>query len=330
MVWFQCEDCGENLKKPKLPNHFRICSANKLSCIDCGQTFGQQSVQGHTQCITEAEKYGPKGQVKTANAATSKGKNDLKQKPNIDINVGLSERPPWFCSLCNTQATSQQTLLLHAEGKKHRAKARAFHAARQPPKQTVESTPSSKVSTERTPKDELPGNKDVVEPEKQDQPRAALASNISEAENGSLPLTKKRKHNASETGAPKMKVEGSSGELGNGEVIQGERAEAAKTKYQLKKAKQSVPDEDERLESGSTLEDTKNKIKWKKLITSVLKANPKGVLKMKKLKKLVLKALRDSDITEDESQLINVLEHKVNSSSRFSVNGKYVHLVAKS
>ena len=27
MVWFQCEDCGENLKKPKLASHFRCCSA---------------------------------------------------------------------------------------------------------------------------------------------------------------------------------------------------------------------------------------------------------------------------------------------------------------
>lgn len=31
MVWFQCEDCGENLKKPKLLNHFKICSAYKVS-----------------------------------------------------------------------------------------------------------------------------------------------------------------------------------------------------------------------------------------------------------------------------------------------------------
>jgi cell growth-regulating nucleolar protein len=29
-VWFQCEDCGEDLKKPKLPNHFRTCSASKV------------------------------------------------------------------------------------------------------------------------------------------------------------------------------------------------------------------------------------------------------------------------------------------------------------
>lgn len=33
MVWFQCEDCGDNLKKPKLPNHFRMCSASKVLCF---------------------------------------------------------------------------------------------------------------------------------------------------------------------------------------------------------------------------------------------------------------------------------------------------------
>lgn len=86
MVWFQCEDCGDNLKKPKLANHFRMCSANKvflpfhlsfhshwfwmqlylqlnlflcvcflkLSCIDCGEIFGRQTVENHTQCISEA------------------------------------------------------------------------------------------------------------------------------------------------------------------------------------------------------------------------------------------------------------------------------------
>ncbi|KAL6585759.1 hypothetical protein OROMI_002403 [Orobanche minor] len=98
MVWFQCEDCGDNLKKPKLANHFRQCSAFKLSCIDCGQVFGQQDVESHTQCITESEKYGPKGQGKATNGTNTKTRNDTKQKPEVDINVGLSERPPWFCS----------------------------------------------------------------------------------------------------------------------------------------------------------------------------------------------------------------------------------------
>jgi predicted RNA-binding Zn-ribbon protein involved in translation (DUF1610 family) len=30
MVWFQCEDCGEELKKPKLAAHFNRCSAYKV------------------------------------------------------------------------------------------------------------------------------------------------------------------------------------------------------------------------------------------------------------------------------------------------------------
>ncbi|KAL5538515.1 hypothetical protein UlMin_045443 [Ulmus minor] len=103
MVWFQCEDCGDDLKKHKFPNHFRICSASKLSCIDCGETFGQQNIQSH-------------------NYATPKPNKDAKQQPDFDINVGLYDRPPWFCSICNTKATSKQTLLLYAEGKKHKAK----------------------------------------------------------------------------------------------------------------------------------------------------------------------------------------------------------------
>ncbi|KAA8534809.1 hypothetical protein F0562_029749 [Nyssa sinensis] len=320
MVWFQCEDCGENLKKPKLPNHFRVCSANKLSCIDCGQTFGQQSVQGHTQCITEAEKYGPKGQGKASNATSTKQNNDSKQKPDVDINVGLSERAPWFCSLCNTKATSQQALLLHADGKKHRAKARAFHGAKQQPKHEEESTPTSKVSTENTPKDELPVNRDVKEPQAQDQSTIAPR-----------PLLIKRKYDGSEKDGTRKKIRGdTSGELGNGEVIQVERAEAEETENLVKKAKQSVSKEDKMVESSSTKEDSKKKIKWKKLITSLLKTNPGGVLKLRKLRKLVLKAVQESGFTEDETQLSNILEQKVNSSSRFTVDGKYVCLVAKS
>ncbi|MBA0622288.1 hypothetical protein Godav_007845, partial [Gossypium davidsonii] len=118
-----------------------------LSCIDCGVIFEQQTVQGRTQCITEAEKYGPKEQVKTPNGSNAKPNKQTKEKPDIDINVGLSQRPPWFCSLCNTKVTSQQTLLLHAEGKKHRAKARAFHAKQ--PEQTEASALDTKALTEK-------------------------------------------------------------------------------------------------------------------------------------------------------------------------------------
>ncbi|KAK3016838.1 hypothetical protein RJ639_006377, partial [Escallonia herrerae] len=283
MVWFQCEDCGDNLKKPKL-----------LSCIDCGQTFGQQSVQGHTQCITETEKYGPKGQGKASNGTTPKPKSDTKQKPEVDINVGLSERPPWYCSLCNTSATSRQTLLLHAEGKKHKAKARGFHASKQQPKQTEEYNPDTKISTENSQKDGLSGNNDVEELKEYQQPKLVPDLNGSEAESGSLASIKKRKID------------------GINKVTQVQNEE---TKIQVKKAKHSVGKEDKVKKSSSPEKDSKKKIKWKKLIMSALKSNPDSVLKMRKLRKLVLNTLRESGFTEDESQLTDKIECKASQLS---------------
>ncbi|XP_071742404.1 uncharacterized protein [Rutidosis leptorrhynchoides] len=286
MVWFQCEDCGDNFKKPKLANHFRVCSANKLSCIDCGQMFGQQTVQGHTQCITEMEKYGPKGQAKPSNGTPGKPNGSFKSKPEVDVNVGLSERPPWFCSLCNTSATSKQTLLSHADGKKHRAKARAFHASKQPPKESEEPAPIVEGKSENVPNNELPVKVDIKE--------------LHTSENN------KRKLEAPENNA--------AGELGNDEVIQEvNAAEFGKTK-RVKISK----------------EDGEKKIKWKKIITAILKSSPDGTMKMRKLRSQVLKTIGEAGSTINETQLIDTLERKINTSSKFAVNGKCVQLVVKS
>ncbi|KAM6583527.1 hypothetical protein CsatB_010529 [Cannabis sativa] len=311
MVWFQCEDCGDNLKKPKLPSHFRVCCATKLSCIDCGKVFGQESVLGHTQCMTEMEKYGPKGQGqgKGTNGSAAKPNKDGKQQPDFDISVGLSERPPWFCSLCNTNATSKQTLLLHAEGKKHKARARAFHAAQQKLNKTEESAPETKPPLENPQNGELLDKKDVEEPQVQD-------INV-EATNGSLPSNKKRKSNKTDDDNLKKKTKDDVVALGNGEVIQCGNTEAGKTGSDVKQ------------KSFPASEETLNKIKWKKIISSALKSSPDGVIKMKKLRKTVLKALQESGITVDEDQFKNTIEHKINSSSRFTVENKHVRLVAK-
>ncbi|XP_010548656.1 PREDICTED: UBP1-associated proteins 1C-like [Tarenaya hassleriana] len=291
MVWFQCEDCGENLKKPKLPNHFRICSAAKLSCIDCGEIFGQHSVQGHNQCISEAEKYGPKGQLKPSNCTPAKSKQDSKQQPDFDVNVGLSDRPPWFCRLCNTKATSQQTLLLHADGKKHRAKAKAFHAKQQP--QSEQSAGDEKDATGNA------SSGDAAQ-KKKDLPAATTGVVSSNDGNGDSLTNKKRK------------LESSDG-TGNEEVIQAEQAQGHEKKSEPKKAKKKGDEK---------------KIKWKKLIKLTLKSQPGRALKMKKLKKLVLKSLEERGITRDASEINEKIEHKINSSSKFAVDGKHVKLLA--
>ncbi|CAN1147961.1 UBP1-associated proteins 1C [Linum perenne] len=302
MVWFQCDDCGEEVKKPKLSNHFRICSASKLSCIDCGVTFGPDSVQGHTQCITEAEKYGPKGVGKPAvNGATPKSK-DSKPKPDVDINVGLSLRPPWTCSLCNTKATSKQALLLHAGGKKHRAKARAFHAGKQP-KQVEENG-------------QFTGNGIVPKALEEQKTQDRATSDGLKLEDVFLPSEKKRKLDVSDSDGNVKKVKGDVTQVGSVKIeeIDGE----------LKNVKPDGTKDDEELEG-----DNEKNINWKKLIKAALKSNPDGGMKLRKLKKQVQRLLQESGKVVDQDEMFKILEQKVTSNSRFTLNGKYVRLVAK-
>ncbi|KAL9261565.1 UBP1-associated proteins 1C-like protein [Drosera capensis] len=331
MVWFQCEDCGESLKKPKLPPHFRICAATKLSCIDCGEVFGQQSVQSHTQCITEAEKYGPKGEKKVANAKPAKPVKE-NQKPDFDVYVGLSERPPWFCSLCNSQATSKQTLLGHAEGKKHRGKARAFHAANQP-KPVEEPAQTNDDSKDKT------NGKELLQHDRHMGDKKGEHKN-SPAEEGNTATDKKRKLDAAKDDANcKSSVLDNSVNFGNGKVVENKgevekTAKKAKTNGhqehdEAKSAKLHSKKEDELVLSVSTNGDLAKNVKLKKLIKSTLKSNPNGALKMKKLQKLVLQSLEESGIPMDANDLKNSVEKKVNSSSKFEVDGKYVRLAAK-
>ncbi|CAN8257615.1 unnamed protein product [Cochlearia groenlandica] len=319
MVWFQCEDCGEELKKPKLPNHFRMCRALKLSCIDCGETFGRDTVQGHTQCITEAEKYGPKGQSKTHNGKPGKPKDNSKQQPDFDINVGLSNRYPWFCSLCNTSATSQQTLLSHADGKKHRGKARGFHAKQQ---ESEQSTVEKKDANENA------SNGDLEQKREDDATPVALG-----VANGDSTVENKKKKN-----------DDANENASNDEVVEAEESKGSEVKNAKKKKRKvetlgEVVEAEEtkgsEVEKAKKQEDHEKKIKWKKLITSALKSNKEdNTLKMKKLKKLMRQSVVHSGVmvfntTKDKTEFYKELELKVNSSSRFAVDGKNVKLVAK-
>ncbi|GAA5810950.1 hypothetical protein MFLAVUS_004378 [Mucor flavus] len=56
MVSFQCDGCGDVVKKPKLNQHGSRCYAT-FTCIDCSTTFQGTSYQAHNSCMTEAEKF---------------------------------------------------------------------------------------------------------------------------------------------------------------------------------------------------------------------------------------------------------------------------------
>lgn len=57
MVSFSCEVCNDTIIKKKLDQHKQRCRDAYFTCIDCSITFSGSDYRGHTQCISEAEKY---------------------------------------------------------------------------------------------------------------------------------------------------------------------------------------------------------------------------------------------------------------------------------
>ena len=58
MVVFQCDGCGESVKKPKAEQHVNTCRyCRALVCLDCMKRFTDDSYKQHTSCISEAQTY---------------------------------------------------------------------------------------------------------------------------------------------------------------------------------------------------------------------------------------------------------------------------------
>lgn len=220
MVWFQCDDCGENIKKPKLAIHFSRCGSYKFSCIDCGTTFDRQSVQGHTACITEEEKFGPKMNGKPL--VEKKQKGGGKEEDTSYRQLGLSTHPPWKCSFCNVSANSQQALQSHAEGKKHGAKARASVRASAPTAEPeiVDTTKNGDVEIEK----EKPINGDSAEKTEEELGKVGKVEGKATTveENGEGKKRKRKEGKAGKEGGEKeiekVKAEGIKGEEEKGEA----------------------------------------------------------------------------------------------------------------
>lgn len=79
MVFFNCNGCGEALKKNQVEKHtYRCRQCQVVSCVDCGKDFWGNDYQTHTKCMTENEKYCGKGYVAKVN------KGEVKQEKWIE------------------------------------------------------------------------------------------------------------------------------------------------------------------------------------------------------------------------------------------------------
>ncbi|SGZ57427.1 CIC11C00000000116 [Sungouiella intermedia] len=85
MVSFSCEVCNDTVIKKKLDQHSQRCHGAYFTCIDCSTTFSGTDYRGHTQCISEAEKYekalykGKKKPAKEEKKFVKEEKKDVKE-----------------------------------------------------------------------------------------------------------------------------------------------------------------------------------------------------------------------------------------------------------
>jgi len=65
MVYFTCNACGEQIKKPQVEKHYtqkcRNCSV--LTCIDCLKDFHGDDYKSHTACMSEEQRYSKEGRA---------------------------------------------------------------------------------------------------------------------------------------------------------------------------------------------------------------------------------------------------------------------------
>lgn len=175
-------------------------------------------------------------------------------------------------SLCNTYTTSKQTLLLHADGKKHRAKARAFHAKQQPC-QTQELTLNEKDGSNHSIGESVEANCSMKTNGSIDGVSQKAATAFCSAAEKKSPSAKKRKLDASRSQGAENNEGSFAGDLSNGEVIQSEReADPECLPNKSKHTDAELPSDDQIDEIGQGQGVTGPNIKWKKLITSILKS----------------------------------------------------------
>ena len=99
MVVFQCDGCGETIKKPKAEQHVMTCRfCRALVCLDCMKRFTDDAYKEHTSCISEAQKYQgalykPKDKKKNPQQQKKQQQQDKKQSENKVETKGQDKIP---------------------------------------------------------------------------------------------------------------------------------------------------------------------------------------------------------------------------------------------
>ncbi|KAM0750540.1 hypothetical protein T439DRAFT_325610 [Meredithblackwellia eburnea MCA 4105] len=156
MVSFQCNGCGDTLKKPKLDQHAGRCRNAQFTCIDCNVDFYGKDYRAHTSCISEAEKYqksvykGPKKNQQQHSAPPSSNPNSNSNGANSNPNKRPHSQVEVDPSLLSSNGTGEPVVEkelekekdTEKEGKKSK-KAKTTNSTEPSAAIVVEPTPSS-------------------------------------------------------------------------------------------------------------------------------------------------------------------------------------------
>jgi len=86
MVYFTCDACGEQLKKPSVEKHYtqKCRECWKLTCIDCLKDFFGDEYKSHNACMSEDQRYSKEGRSGWDPTQGSGHKGEMKQ--NVWVN----------------------------------------------------------------------------------------------------------------------------------------------------------------------------------------------------------------------------------------------------
>ncbi|DBA94274.1 hypothetical protein WJX77_002446 [Trebouxia sp. C0004] len=288
MVWFVCDDCGDSIKKPKVPQHLQQCSASRFTCLDCSRSFDRHTVKGHATCVTEVDKYAKgatkpggyaaQGYYKEGSGAIVVVAQPVPSTSEPADTAYLATRPPWTCNVCKVTCTSQDTLLGHAGGVKHRRRARA--AA----KEEKGSEAAQQSQAETVPK--VPA--DVV-----------IAMKRTADSNNEEPMVKLKKQKKSR--------------------LQADTTQAANGQDEARLSNGYFAD----IAAAPTMQKLET-IKWKKMALQALKGSRHNCMKLSKLQKQLRIAAKISDVLSADADAL--ITSRLKGSSQFVMKGKMVSL----
>ncbi|XP_064603534.1 cell growth-regulating nucleolar protein-like [Liolophura sinensis] len=345
MVVFNCNACGESLKKNQVEKHYlTICRrCEVLSCVDCGKDFWGDGYKEHTKCISEEEKYSGKNYKPKANANKGEAKQEawlekvqsaidqanteprvkavletLKDYPNIPRKkakfenfLGNSLRV-WDRSL---SSKVWNLLMENIDQKDNTAPSQTNY--------TADSGLCTDSSSRRN-KDSNSSNKDVQkQPEKENNESENVDTNVPNSGKNKKERKKKRKHKEKED----INDEEASDEKKDDRI-----SERLGDKIKNGKRKADKVDHSDAVEGEGSPSCKRSKTKihfdWSEVICDILRSRSDQEISVKKLKKKVIaEYLSQGGFVKSEEKLWAKFQKKVTKNPNLKVLKDRVKLV---